>query len=73
MSERHHWESHTSLVVECDVNGQVAHGRGSRPVAVVLVPRDWSAVLSWLAEQLVVPESYRQLFFRRVDTGREEL
>src|SRR5207248_11772316 len=44
--------------VEADPAGEMRDGLRARPVRVVLMPRDYSAMLRWLAEKLVVPEAH---------------
>ena len=45
-------------VVQPNPAGQVGHGLGSRPVGIVLVPRDDSAMPSRFAKQLVMPKPH---------------
>ena len=46
------------LFIECHVYGDMIAGRGTCPVAVVLVPGYVATVLGRLGEQLIVPERY---------------
>src|SRR5207302_11013797 len=46
-------------VVEADPAGEVRDGLCARPVRIVLMPRDDSAMMRRLAEKLVVPEAHR--------------
>jgi hypothetical protein len=44
-------------IVKSNPAGQMRQGLSSRPVRVVLMPRDYSAVVCGFAEELVVPKA----------------
>src|SRR5947209_802301 len=45
-------------IIQPDPARQMRHRLCARPVRIVLMPRDDSAVMRWLTEKLVVPEAH---------------
>src|SRR5262245_9365752 len=57
-------------VIQSDPAGQVCERRGARPVGIVLMPGDYTAVIRWFAEELIVPEPQRTA--EQLRSGNEE-
>src|SRR4030095_8576326 len=48
-------------IVQSNPTGNVCDRFGSGPIRVILMPEDYSTVMSWFGEDLIVPETNRAL------------